>query len=95
MGSPVPPFLPVSFIGRFISELLNVGGYRLRVNYGLNQARFLSPCLIGDQIRAHITVGRVIESNNGYVEAEFNVVIEIKGKVKPSITAIALFRYYF
>ncbi|HMF33441.1 MAG TPA: hypothetical protein VKK79_18595 [Candidatus Lokiarchaeia archaeon] len=93
-GSPVPTILPVALIGKFISELVDVGDYKLRVNYGLNNARFLTPIFKGDRIRALISIGRVTETGSDYVEVEFNVVIEVEGKPQPGSTVIVIYRYY-
>ena len=91
-------YLTLSLIIPLFSELLEIQGVRMSVNYGLEKARFPSPVPVGSRIRLHGRVDSVDEvGGNGVqmaVQMAVTFTIEVDGSAKPACVAQALFRHY-
>lgn len=70
-------FLTLSFVSKFVEELLVVTGSSMAINYGLNRVRFPSILPSGSRVRGSIKVTRV-EVSNDWVQVLLNM--EIKGE---------------
>lgn len=86
-------YLTLSLLIPMWSELLQVEGVSLKVNYGLNKVRFPAPVRVGSKIRTH---GRVasVEDVKGGVEVVADLTVEIEGADKPACVAQAVYRFY-
>jgi acyl dehydratase len=87
-------YFTLSKIPEIVHKVLDVGGSKLTVNYGLNKVRFPSPVPIGKKIRAKVGVTAVKDLGEGNQEVELNVTIEVEGSPKPACVAEVVFRYY-
>ncbi|MGA9774978.1 MAG: MaoC family dehydratase [Candidatus Dormiibacterota bacterium] len=85
--------LTLSLIPSFLSELVEVEGVGMRVNYGLNRVRFPTPVPVGGRVRARALVERV-EPIPGGVAVVTAVTIEVEGRPKPACVAETVGRYY-
>ncbi|MHB1523239.1 MAG: MaoC family dehydratase [Candidatus Dormibacteria bacterium] len=85
--------LTLSLLPSFLSEMVQVEGMAMKVNYGLNRVRFPSPLPVGGRVRARARVDRV-DPIPGGVEVEIAVTVEIEGREKPACVAQSLGRYY-
>jgi acyl dehydratase len=85
--------LTLSLLPSFLSEMVQVEGMAMKVNYGLNRVRFPTPLPVGGRVRARARVDRV-DPIPGGVEVEIAVTVEVEGREKPACVAQSLGRYY-
>jgi acyl dehydratase len=89
-GAIAHGFLTLALLSRFSREALDVRtDHRMRVNYGLNRVRFVSPVVAGSRIRGHFTPQKVTEN-----EVVWQATVEIDGSEKPALVAEWLARFY-
>jgi acyl dehydratase len=79
-------YLTLSLLPMLTEGLLEVGGVRMAVNYGLDKVRFLQPVLVGSRVRARSEVMSVVESSQGY-RVGLQVTIELEGSARPALIA--------
>lgn len=83
-------FLTVSLLPKLAHEAVEVrGDFKMRVNYGFNRLRFVSPVRAGAKIRGRFTAQKVTEN-----EVTWSVTIEVDGSDKPAVVAEWLGRFY-
>jgi acyl dehydratase len=83
-------FLTVSLLPSLSQQAMNVrGDFKMRVNYGFNRLRFVSPVPAGARIRARFTAQKVTEN-----EVTWLVTVDVEGSEKPAIVAEWLGRFY-
>jgi acyl dehydratase len=88
-------FLTVSLLSQMIHEAVELEiPSRLRVNYGFNRLRFVSPVPAGARIRARITPNAVKDVEGG-AEIAWGVTVEIEEQAKPALAAEWLIRVYY
>ncbi|MGW4806837.1 MaoC family dehydratase [Kitasatospora sp. NPDC004272] len=93
-GAPIAHgYLTLSLLIPLWSELLQVEGVAMAVNYGLNKVRFPSPVKVGAKIRAHGAIASVAEVKGG-AEVTVDLTVEIDGVAKPAVVAQAVYRFY-
>lgn len=92
-GGPIAHgFLTLSLLPFFGEQgvAMGVEDTAVRVNYGLNKVRFLSPVRVGSKIRARYTFLNFEEKRPGQVLLSHEVSIEIEGVEKPAMIAETL-----
>jgi acyl dehydratase len=83
-------FLTVSLLPQLSQQALSVkGDFKMRINYGFNRLRFVSPVRSGSRIRARFTAQNVTEN-----EVTWLVTVEVEGQDKPAVVAEWLGRFY-
>jgi acyl dehydratase len=83
-------FLTVSLLPSLSHQALDVrGNFKMRVNYGFNRLRFVSPVPAGARIRARFTAQKVTDN-----EVTWLVTVDVEGSEKPAIVAEWLGRFY-
>jgi len=83
-------FLTVSLLPQLSKEAVEVrGDYKMRINYGFNKLRFVSPVKAGARIRARFTPLKVTDK-----EVTWQVTVEVEGAEKPALVAEWLGRFY-
>jgi len=83
-------FLTVSLLPELARQAVEVhGDFKMRINYGFNRLRFVSPVRSGANIRAHFAPQRVTEN-----EVTWEVTVEVEGSEKPALVAEWLGRFY-
>lgn len=83
-------FLTVSLLPKLAHEAVEVrGDFKMRVNYGFNKLRFVSPVRAGSKIRGRFTPQKVTEN-----EVTWLVTVEVEGSPKPAVVAEWLGRFY-
>jgi acyl dehydratase len=83
-------FLTVSLLPRLSHEAVEVrGDFKMRVNYGFNRLRFVSPVPAGARIRARLTPQQVTGN-----EVTWLVTVDVEGSEKPAVVAEWLGRFY-
>jgi acyl dehydratase len=93
-GGPIAHgYLTLALTPALLSEILEVSGISMAVNYGLNKLRFPAPVPVGSKVRAGVTLDQLDEVAGG-VQVTLTVTFEIEGGTKPVCVAEILFRYY-
>jgi acyl dehydratase len=83
-------FLTVSLLSEFSRRTVEVrGDFKMRINYGFNKLRFVSPVPAGAKIRARFTPQKVTDN-----EVTWLVTVELEGQPKPALVAEWLGRFY-
>jgi len=83
-------FLTVSLLPKLAREAVDVrGDFKMRVNYGFNKLRFVSPVRAGARIRARFTPQNVTDN-----EVTWLVTVDVEGSSKPAVVAEWLGRFY-
>ncbi len=83
-------FLTVSLLADLSRQTIDVrGDFKMRINYGFNKLRFVSPVPAGSRIRARFTPQKVTDN-----EVTWLVTVEVEGREKPALVAEWLGRYY-
>jgi acyl dehydratase len=93
-GGPIAHgYLTLSLTPALLSEILEVSGITMAVNYGLNKLRFPAPVPVGSKVRAGVQLDQV-EDVSGGVQVTLTTTFEAEGGSKPVCVAEILFRYY-
>ncbi len=79
-------YLTVSLIPRLATEIFDVRGLRMAVNYGSNKVRFPSPVPADSRIRASAELVAVTRGASG-AQATVRVTVERDGSDKPACVA--------
>jgi acyl dehydratase len=83
-------FLTVSLLPQLSQQAINVrGDFKMRINYGFNRLRFVSPVRSGSRIRARFTAQKVTDN-----EVTWLVTVDVEGQDKPAVVAEWLSRFY-
>lgn len=83
-------FLTLSLLSQLSRRTLEVrGDFKMRINYGFNRVRFVSPVPAGSRIRARFTAQKVTDN-----EVTWLVTVEVEGSAKPAVVAEWLGRFY-
>lgn len=86
-------FLTLSLISRLMKGVVQIGGVRLTINYGLNRVRFPSAVREGSRIRGRFVLLSLRDVGEAQ-EAVFTCTVESKGSSKPCCVAEWIVRYY-
>jgi acyl dehydratase len=86
-------YLTLSLLIPLWSEVLEVQGVTMKINYGLNKVRFPAPVPAGSKIRLGATLAAVNDIPGG-AEAVVDAVIEREGGDKPVCVAQGVYRFY-
>ncbi|HEY9522690.1 MAG TPA: MaoC family dehydratase [Thermopolyspora sp.] len=91
-GTIAHGYLTLSLLIPLFTELLEVRGIEMAVNYGLNKVRFPAPVPVGAKIRL---TGRVagVEEVKGGVQATLDFTVEVAGSDKPACVAQTVYRF--
>jgi acyl dehydratase len=83
-------FLTVSLLSQLSRQAVEVhGDFKMRINYGFNRLRFVSPVKAGARIRGHFTAQKVTAD-----EVTWLVTVELEGSEKPALVAEWLGKFY-
>ena len=83
-------FLTLSLLSQLSRRTVEVrGDFKMRINYGFNRVRFVSPVPAGSRIRGRFAVQKVTDN-----EVAWLVTVELEGSQKPALVAEWLGRFY-
>ncbi|WNG37897.1 MaoC family dehydratase [Archangium minus] len=85
-------YFSVSRIAGLFFETVDIRGFALVLNYGLNKVRFPTPLKLGARYRLSLKLAELKDVPKG-VEALLLATIEIEGESKPACAAEVLYRY--
>ncbi|GLW10061.1 MaoC family dehydratase [Microtetraspora sp. NBRC 13810] len=92
-GGPIAHgYLTLALLPSFLSQLFNVQGIKMGVNYGLNKVRFPSPVPVGSRIRAGAELIDVKGTPAGTLST-LRLTIEVEGARRPACIADFLALY--
>ena len=87
-------FLTLSLIIPLFSELLEVKGMSMEINYGLNRVRFPAPVPVGSRIRMSAELGAAEDAGVNAVQVVVDFTIDVEGGGKPACVAQGVYSYY-
>lgn len=87
-------FLTLSLLPTMLQQAVELTGFGMKINYGLNKLRFPAPVPVGSRIRARFTITNVTEFEGG-VQITWRVMVEADGQAKPCLAADWLTRAYY
>jgi acyl dehydratase len=85
-GTVVPGYLILALIPRLLSQILQVPGYAVSMNYGCDRVRFLSPVPVGARLRAGAIL-RSVSDIRGGTQLSLTVVFRIRARRAPVCSA--------
>ncbi|NCG24174.1 MAG: dehydratase [Actinobacteria bacterium] len=85
-------YLTLSLSNYFLPQIVDVQGFDMGINYGLDKVRFPSPVPVGSLVRAGARLLTVSEIPGG-VQTVMEVTMEIKGGSKPACVIHAISRF--
>jgi len=93
-GTIAHGYLTLALLIPLMTELLDVQGVRMSINYGLDKVRFPAPVPVGAKIRLKGTVASVDDVPGDGVQVTVDFTIEIEGSEKPACVARGVYRHY-
>jgi acyl dehydratase len=94
-GTIAHGYLTLSMVIPLFTELLQVTGVSMTINYGLNKVRFPAPVPVGAKIRlAAVVAAAGPVGDGGAVQLTADFTVEVDGGTKPACVAQAIYRYY-
>jgi len=94
-GTIAHGYLTLAIIIPLWTEMVQIEGIGMAINYGLNRVRFPAPVPAGSRVRLHATVDSVADVAGGSgVQLDATFTVEVAGGEKPAAVAQALYRYY-
>lgn len=92
-GAPVAHgYFTLSLIGGLFFETVDLKGFGLVINYGLNKVRFPAPLKEGARYRLSVKVGEIKDLPQG-AEGVMLATIEVEGEAKPACAAEVVYRF--
>ena len=85
-------YLTMSLSNLFLPQVVEVRGFDLGVNYGVNKVRFPAPVPVGSKIRAGVELLEA-EPVTGGVQTVMRITIEVEGGSKPACVIESVSRY--
>jgi acyl dehydratase len=92
-GTIAHGYLTLSLVAPLMSELLEVEGVSMGINYGLDRVRFPAPVPVGSRIRAGAELAEVTEVGGG-IQSKLAITFEVENGDKPACVAEVLVRHY-
>lgn len=86
-------FLTLSLVPSLIPQIVDLAGFKLGVNYGLEKVRFPAPVPVGSRISATLTIDSVTDVVGG-IHIVLTAVVEVEGGGKPCCVATLVVRLY-
>lgn len=85
-------YLTLSLSNYFLPQIVDVQGFDMGINYGLDKVRFPAPVPVGSLVRAGARLLTVSEIPGG-VQTIMEVTMEIEGGSKPACVIHAISRF--
>ncbi|WP_433443670.1 MaoC family dehydratase [Nonomuraea sp. CA-141351] len=93
-GTIAHGYLTLALLIPLFTELLDIQGMKMSINYGLDRVRFPSPVKVGGKIRLAAKVAEVEDVPGDGVQMSLDFTVEIDGAAKPACVARAVYRHY-
>eukprot|EP01111_Echinosteliopsis_oligospora_P002669 TRINITY_DN1404_c0_g1_i1.p1 TRINITY_DN1404_c0_g1~~TRINITY_DN1404_c0_g1_i1.p1 ORF type:complete len:199 (+),score=62.21 TRINITY_DN1404_c0_g1_i1:68-664(+) len=94
-GGPIAHgMLTISLATYFVWQVMpQIDGLKFGVNYGFNKVRYVSPVVVGSNLRCRVEITDVTDVTGG-AQALIKLTFEIEGNKKPACVAEWIVRYY-
>ncbi|AWH95873.1 MaoC family dehydratase [Dietzia psychralcaliphila] len=79
-------YLTLSLLPVLGAEVMEIRGFRMMINYGLDKVRFPAPVPVGSRIRAGIQLTSLQRKSSG-VQLNSLVTVEVEGGDRPAVVA--------
>ncbi|MFC3897423.1 MaoC family dehydratase [Lentzea rhizosphaerae] len=93
-GTIAHGYLTLALLIPLMTQLLDISGVRMSINYGLDKVRFPAPVPVGAKIRLTGQVASVDEVKGDGVQITIDFTVEIEGSDKPACVARGVYRHY-
>ncbi len=85
-------YLTMSLSNYFLPRVVEVRGFAMGINYGVNKVRFPAPVPVGSNVRAGVELTSVREIAGG-LETEMTITIELDQSERPGCVIVAISRW--
>jgi acyl dehydratase len=85
-------YLTLARIGGLFFDIVEVTGFKMVINYGLNKVRWPTPLKAGASYRLALKLAEVKEAGSAW-EGLIAATVEIQGEAKPACVAEIVFRF--
>lgn len=92
-GAIAHGYLILSLIPELLNQVLVVEQPGVRINYGLNRVRFITPVRAGEEVRLSAVVGSVDAVGDAW-QISLDVTMQLRNSEKPACVAQVLYRWY-
>jgi acyl dehydratase len=93
-GGPIAHgYYTLALAPALLSQILEVKGIRMGVNYGMNKMRLPSPVPVGSRVRLRARLDGYEEFAGG-AAGTIGLAFEVEGQQKPACVAEVIYRYY-
>lgn len=79
-------YLTLSLLPVLGEEVMEIRGFRMMINYGVDKVRFPAPVPVGSRIRAGIELTSLQRKSSG-VQLNSLVTVEVEGSDRPAVVA--------
>ncbi|MBB1031422.1 MaoC family dehydratase [Dietzia sp. SLG310A2-38A2] len=79
-------YLTLSLLPVLGAEVMEIRGFRMMINYGVDKVRFPAPVPVGSRIRAGIELTSLQRKSSG-VQLNSLVTVEVEGSDRPAVVA--------
>ncbi len=87
-GTIAHGFLTLSLLSAMAFETVpRIEGADIGINQGFDSVRFVAPVKTGSSIRTRFVLANAKARPSGWIEIAYDATIEIRGSVKPALTA--------
>jgi acyl dehydratase len=86
-------YLTLSLVSLFLSQIVEVRGVSMGVNYGTDRVRFTAPVPVGSRVRGSGELIEAEEVKGGAVQAKIRVTVEIEGHERPACVVDTISRF--
>jgi acyl dehydratase len=97
-GAPIAHgYLTLALSNFFLPQIVDVRGFSMGVNYGVDKVRFPAPVRVGSTVRASAELADVTDVTGGatdVLQTTMTVTIEIDGSTKPACVIEAISRWF-
>jgi acyl dehydratase len=87
-------YLTSSLASLFLSQIVQVRGVRMGINYGADRLRFPAPVRVGSRVRGSAELVEAETTKDGSVQAKIRLTVEIEGGDRPACVIDTISRYY-
>lgn len=82
-------YLTLSLLPVLGAEVMEIRGFRMMINYGVDKVRFPAPVPVGSRIRAGIELTSLQRRASG-VQLGSLVTVEVEGSDRPAVVAVTV-----
>jgi acyl dehydratase len=94
-GGPIAHgYLTISMAPFLLSQIVEVKGLKMGVNYGIETLRFVEPVKVGAKLRLKAEL-KDVKNLRGTGKSTFKLTFELEGVKKPACTAEVVYLYSF